>query len=158
MVKISPKNAGGSFSPHWSPRIGLRRTVSTVYKRSCKSSVDVALCRCRRAKKSLLRRPSIGGIYLSAIGRQEAHWTMLGVANKIAFSLGLNRLVSERTLRADPNSPLHPIHPGSRRYPNLIDREIGRRVWLNLVRSRLTSKSSGEEETRPESQRDAAVV
>jgi hypothetical protein len=58
---------------------------------------------------------------------------MLGVANKIAFSLGLNKLGSEQTCLSPAGTPLGPMQSALDRYPHLVDREIGRRVWLHLV-------------------------
>jgi hypothetical protein len=76
---------------------------------------------------------SVSGQFLASTGRQEEHWTMLGVANKIAFSLGLNKLGSEQPCLSPTGTPLGLMQSAVERYPHLVDREIGRRVWLHLV-------------------------
>ncbi|KAG7530449.1 hypothetical protein FFLO_05048 [Filobasidium floriforme] len=75
----------------------------------------------------------VSGQFLASTGRQEEHWTMLGVANKIAFSLGLNKLGSEQPCLSPTGTPLGLMQSAVERYPHLVDREIGRRVWLHLL-------------------------
>jgi len=65
---------------------------------------------------------------------------MLGVANKIAFSLGLNKLGSEETDPSSAGTPMGSSQLALYRYPLLVDREIGRRVWLQLVILTLSTK------------------
>lgn len=60
--------------------------------------------------------------------RADAAWALLGAAIKMAQGLGLSRLGAEQ--QSVDGKPL-PMWTG--RWESLIQREVGRRIWWNLV-------------------------
>ncbi|ORY21258.1 hypothetical protein BCR39DRAFT_569954 [Naematelia encephala] len=68
------------------------------------------------------------GVYLNNRDRGEAAWAMLGAGIKMAQGLGLSRLGAEQ--QSVDGKPL-PMWTG--RWGSLIQREVGRRIWWNLV-------------------------
>lgn len=70
---------------------------------------------------------SVGGLYLSARKRANQHWAMLGSATKVAMAMGLAEIPDESKVAAMGTQHVLP------RWRSAVDREVGRRVWFNLV-------------------------
>ncbi|WVR04862.1 hypothetical protein IAU60_001874 [Kwoniella sp. DSM 27419] len=68
------------------------------------------------------------GVFMNNRDRADAAWALLGAAIKMAQGLGLSRLGAEQ--QAVDGKPL-PMWTG--RWESLIQREVGRRIWWNLV-------------------------
>lgn len=68
------------------------------------------------------------GVFLNNRDRADAAWALLGAAIKMAQGLGLSRLGAEQ--QSVDGKPL-PMWIG--RWESLIQREVGRRIWWNLV-------------------------
>ncbi|WRT64492.1 uncharacterized protein IL334_001424 [Kwoniella shivajii] len=68
------------------------------------------------------------GVFMNNRDRADAAWALLGAAIKMAQGLGLSRLGAEQ--QAVDGKPL-PMWIG--RWESLIQREVGRRIWWNLV-------------------------
>ncbi|GFZ47206.1 hypothetical protein JCM24511_04949 [Saitozyma sp. JCM 24511] len=67
----------------------------------------------------------VAGLYLSSIRRSNQHWTLLGIATKIAMALGLASVPDEVKVSGARHIPS--------RWRSAIDREVGRRVWYCLL-------------------------
>ncbi|WVQ80090.1 hypothetical protein IAT38_002191 [Cryptococcus sp. DSM 104549] len=68
------------------------------------------------------------GVFLNNRDRADSAWALLGAGIKMAQGLGLSRLGAEQ--QAIDGKPL-PMWTG--RWESLIQREVGRRIWWNLV-------------------------
>ncbi|KAK8847674.1 hypothetical protein IAR55_005533 [Kwoniella newhampshirensis] len=68
------------------------------------------------------------GVFMNNRDRADAAWALLGAAIKMAQGLGLSRLGAEQ--QSIDGKPL-PMWTG--RWESLIQREVGRRIWWNLV-------------------------
>ncbi|OCF33762.1 nuclear protein [Kwoniella heveanensis CBS 569] len=68
------------------------------------------------------------GVFMNNRDRADAAWALLGAAIKMAQGLGLSRLGAEQ--QVVDGKPL-PMWTG--RWESLIQREVGRRIWWNLV-------------------------
>ncbi|WVQ77583.1 hypothetical protein IAR50_007271 [Cryptococcus sp. DSM 104548] len=68
------------------------------------------------------------GVFMNNRDRADAAWALLGAAIKMAQGLGLSRLGAEQQII--DGKPL-PMWTG--RWESVIQREVGRRIWWNLV-------------------------
>ncbi|EOQ99859.1 Activator of stress s 1 [Wallemia ichthyophaga EXF-994] len=77
------------------------------------------------------------GLYLNNVNASSTHHSLLGAAIKIAQNLGLSRLGDEDSLAHD--GAIAPESRGSKKFSwvgmwsCVITREVGRRIWWNLV-------------------------
>lgn len=77
------------------------------------------------------------GLYLNNVNASSTHHSLLGAAIKIAQNLGLSRLGDEDSLAHE--STAAPESRGSKKFrwvgmwSSVITREVGRRIWWNLV-------------------------